>query len=62
MSMVRDSNASNEIVVSSQEVLAMRVIQISADNWAAGNADVVLTVGVQEHRAINLSTETNGMV
>ena len=48
--------------MSCQEVLAVRVVQVSTNDAAARDANVVLGVGVQEHRVVNLTTESDGVV
>jgi hypothetical protein len=48
--------------VSSQKVLRVRIIKVSADNGASGNADIVLAIRVEEHGVVDLSAETNGVI
>ena len=62
MSLVGNRNARYKVVVSCQKVLAVRVIQVSTHNGAASDADIVLRVGMQEDRVVDLATEPNSMV
>jgi len=62
VALVREGEASNCIVVGSQEVLAMRVIQVAAHDAAPGDAHVVNRVRVQEDRVGDLAAEADGVV
>lgn len=62
MASVGDSNAGNEVVVSSEEVLAVRIIDVAGDHGAAGDHNVVLCVGVQEDGVIDGSAKANRVV
>jgi len=48
--------------VSCQEVLAVGIVEISADDAAACDRDVVRGVGVQEDRVVHFAAETNRVV
>ena len=62
MSLVGDGEAGNLIIVSREEVLVVRVAQISNNDAAPGNEHVILGVGVQVDAAHDAARETDGVV
>lgn len=62
MALVRDSNALNLIVVRSQKVLTVRIIQVAADNTASCNGYVVDLIRVQIYRVIDFAAKPDSVV
>ena len=43
-------------------MLAVRIIQITGDDGASGDADIFFSIWVKENRIVNFATESNRMV
>jgi hypothetical protein len=59
MTLVRHSHAGDGIVVSCQEVLTVRIIEVSDYYTAAGNAHKVTLIWMQKHGVVDLTAEAN---
>jgi hypothetical protein len=59
---VGDGDASDQIIVRCQEMLAVGIVQITCHYAATSDHYVLFRVGVQENRVINLSAEADGVV
>jgi len=62
MALVRDRDAGDLVIMRREEVLAVGIVEIARDDAAARDHDILLRIGVEEDRVINLSAEADGVI
>ena len=62
MSLIGDGHTCYQIIMSSQKVLVMWIIQISGDYTASSNENILLRIWMKKHRVINSTTEPDGVI
>jgi len=62
MTLIWDGDTGDQIIVGSQKVLAVRIVQISGDDTASSNHNVFFSIWVQKNWVINLAAEANSVI